>query len=118
MPAEKYVFSPAAYAKTVLHATNYPAYAVSGLFLGKAEKVGDKTVLYVDDTLPLFHTFNQLTPMVSVGIEHGQILGEANGCKVVCLASGDPPSHPSHPVQFPSLQCTQRRWVTTTLVPA
>ena len=85
MSLEQWFFSPAAFGKVYTHAHNYPSQSVSGLLIGKVVNVGAEKQMLVEDVLPLFHTYVQLSPMLKVGIAHAKEWAKDRGLVLVCF---------------------------------
>eukprot|EP01059_Diplonema_ambulator_P005931 TRINITY_DN15698_c0_g1_i1.p1 TRINITY_DN15698_c0_g1~~TRINITY_DN15698_c0_g1_i1.p1 ORF type:complete len:218 (+),score=34.58 TRINITY_DN15698_c0_g1_i1:47-700(+) len=79
MPDHSVALSPAGFGKIFLHCFKYPSRAVTGFVIGKTVD----EVLYVDDVLPMFHTYTQLVPVVEVGLEHAREWAKAKGMEVI-----------------------------------
>lgn len=67
----KYNISSRAYTKMILHAAKYPYCAVNGVLLGNGAEnssTSQKSVIEIEDVIPLFHQCLNISPMAEVAL--------------------------------------------------
>ncbi|KAK0162341.1 hypothetical protein PV327_008686 [Microctonus hyperodae] len=99
----KVTFSTRASCKIILHAAKYPHCAINGLLLAKQKnKADNKSELYIEDAIPLFHQCLHVSPMAEIALtlveqfatQNGMIIaGYYLGNELLNDMSTDKPAH-------------------------
>ncbi|GBC06960.1 hypothetical protein RclHR1_07170001 [Rhizophagus clarus] len=79
----EYIINKEAYLKIILHACKYPSSTVNGVLLAQELDNDKSDKIIIADSVPLFHHWNTLTPMLEVGLQQIDIYAERNKFKIV-----------------------------------